>query len=323
MKRIVSIYNNKGGVGKSSSTIVLSHMISQNFGKRVLMIDCDPQGNLSNVFDLRENMVEDLRKSVMNLRCLLTGAVEMNQDKKEIYLEDLLIDGSIDIHKAIRKTKYEGLDIIPCTIRLAEIEEQLKADIRTPQQFRIKTHLDGISDEYDYVLLDLSPSVSIININALASSTDMFIPIRAEKWSLDGAANALRLMNTVRLYNPFLEFSGFFITALENKSVTKVYQELISNGLSEWVLPYQIKKSKLIEEMIIQKVPLLEWDSKKVKDKVTRRYLEFAEYIIAPAAERDNVLKKHVAGMQEEEKAEQKAREERKRMRGEKQNGSI
>lgn len=318
MKRIVSIYNNKGGVGKSSSTIVLSHMISQHFGKRVLLIDCDPQGNLSNVFDLREDMVEDLRKSIMNLRCLLTGGIEIARDKEETYLEDLLIDSSIDIHDAIKKTKYKGLDIIPCTIRLAEIEEQLKADIRTPQQFRIKTHLDKVLDEYDYVLLDLSPSVSIININALAASTDMFIPIRAEKWSLDGAANALRLMNTVKLYNPFLEFSGFFITALENKAVTKVYQELIRNGLSEWVLPYQIKKSKLIEEMIIQKVPLLEWDTKKVKDKVTRRYLEFAEYIIAPAAERDNTLKKHMAKIEEEEQAERKAREEKRKMRGEK-----
>lgn len=285
MKKVIALFNNKGGVGKSTASIVLSHAIAEK-GKRVLCIDLDPQGNLTSMYtedeSVKDYYIEELKESVQSLYSLV-HKVEMDIDfvteQRDYYVEDLLVDRELDIHRCIYKTKFDNLDILPASIRLSEIEERLKADIRTPQQFRLKEHIEKIRDEYDYIFLDLAPNISIININGLAVATDLIVPLKADKWSADGATNAVRLMNTVQLYNPGLQLAGFFINQYEKKNVTKTFKELFESVLGNHLLPFTIKKSKVLEEMITMKIPLLEYD-KRQRYEVTRTYAEFAEYLM-------------------------------------------
>ena len=147
MKKICFL-NNKGGVGKSASVITIAHMMAEK-GLKVLLVDIDPQGNTSNMF------------SEVDVITLLTNRL-LNIPETDIpSVGDLFVNRNADIKKCIRKTDYEGLDIIPSLLTLSEIEEQLKADITTPQQFRLKKHLEKVKDEYDFCLIDCSHQVLI------------------------------------------------------------------------------------------------------------------------------------------------------------------
>lgn len=146
MKRIV-FFNLKGGVGKSATSTAISHMMAKVFEKRVLLVDIDPQGNSSSIF------------SETDYFKLLTG-----QMKQRVSIQELLLDSEMDPHEGILKTKYENLDVIPAYLSLAEAEETIKADKVLPQQFKLKTQLDKLDEEYDYCIMDCSPSLSILNI---------------------------------------------------------------------------------------------------------------------------------------------------------------
>ena len=155
--RTITFINNKGGVGKSSSSVIVAHMLTQ-MGKKVLFVDVDPQGNSSSIF------------SDLDVIDLLANMIQGTETNQEVTVQDLFINSKMDIHEAIRKTRYENLDVIPALLTLAEIEEQLKADIKMPQQFRLKNHFKKIENEYDYCVIDCSPSISILNVNALAAA---------------------------------------------------------------------------------------------------------------------------------------------------------
>ena len=131
MKRIV-FFNLKGGVGKSATATSVSHMLAEVFGKKVLLVDIDPQGNSSSIF------------SEIDYFKLLTGQAEQ---KKSV--QDILLDTELDPHEAISKTKYAKLDVIPAYLSLAETEETIKADKIVPQQFKLTNQLDKIDEEYD------------------------------------------------------------------------------------------------------------------------------------------------------------------------------
>lgn len=268
--KVISFLNNKGGVGKTASTATVSHMISAVYNKKVLLIDMDPQGNCSSLFSQINTL--DLFVNLLN---------DIPNYSEEKTVEDLLLDSELDIHKAIKKTEYNNLDIIPALLTLSECEERLKADIRTPQQFRLKAHLDKIADEYDYCLIDCSPSINILNINALVASNEVYIPLKCDAWSATGMCIARKLVKTVSSYNNNLKLAGCFFTVWEGqKNVSKTTYDLISSLLSDLVLPVKISKSKLVEELSYTKIPLLIYDNGKTKNKVTQDYLDLTKYIV-------------------------------------------
>ena len=261
--------NNKGGVGKTASTATVAHMLSAVYNKKVLLIDIDPQGNCSSLFS-----DTDIIDVFVNL---LKDNPNYSTDKT---IEDLLLDSDLDIHKTIKKTDYENLDIIPALLTLSECEERLKADIRTPQQFRLKSHLDKIQNEYDFCIIDCSPSVNILNINALVASDQVYIPLKCDAWSATGMCIAKKLVKTVSTYNPKLKLAGCFFTSWEeNKNVSKTTYTLLTSLIPDIILPVKISKSKLIEELSYTKQPLLEYDSGNKKSKVTQDYLDLTKYI--------------------------------------------
>jgi len=267
---VISFLNNKGGVGKTASTSTIAHMLATVHNKKVLLIDIDPQGNCSSLY------------SDTDIVSLLTSLLKnIPASTKEKSVEDLFMDSSLDIHECIKKTKFENLDIIPSLLTLSECEEMLKADIRTPQQFRLKAHLDKIQDEYDYCIIDCSPSISILNINGLVASDRVYVPLKCDAWSAVGMCIAKNLIKTVQTYNQRLKLAGCFFTQWEGvKNVSKTTHELLTAFVPEMLLPVTIAKSKLIEELSFMQTPLLAYDTAKVKSKVTQDYLALTDYIV-------------------------------------------
>lgn len=273
--RTITFINNKGGVGKSSSSVIVAHMLTQ-MGKKVLFVDVDPQGNSSSIF------------SDLDVIDLLANMIQGTETNQEVTVQDLFINSKMDIHEAIRKTRYENLDVIPALLTLAEIEEQLKADIKMPQQFRLKNHFKKIENEYDYYVIDCSPSISILNVNALAAADEVYLPVRCDGWSAVGVVVSKRLIDTVSEYNPALKIGGYFFTHFNaRKKISKEILTLLNVILPEYFIPVTIPQSKDIEEMSVTGIPIGELDKNR-KRKITQNYWELTKYI----ASNDNERKK-------------------------------
>lgn len=270
--KTITLLNIKGGVGKSATATTVSHMLADYYGKKVLLVDTDPQGNASSAFS-----------SVNILSVLKNLLIGGEGEQKECTVEDLLLNSKIDVHSCIYETKYKNLSIIPALLTLSEAEERLKADIKTPQQFRLSNHLEKVKDEFDYCIIDCSPSISLVNINALVASNVVYVPMKCDAWSGIGMGVARNLIFTVQAFNPKLKFGGCFYTQWErNKNVSNLSNELLADNLGEKLLDIKIRKSKLIEEMTYLQTPLLEYDPKKKGEyaPVTKDYLKLTKYIM-------------------------------------------
>lgn len=287
--KTISIINNKGGVGKTASVTTIGHMMATLYGKKVLLIDLDPQGNTSSRYSETEFLE------------IFLAIMERRPVESELSIEDVLLCPELDIHEAIKKTEYENLDIIPSHLTLSEVEERLKADITSPQQFKLKAQLKKIENEYDFCLIDCSPSISILNINGLTASDEVYIPLRSDGDSCIGLAITRNLVETVSTYNPVLKISGAFLTQYNNrKNVAKEVYGLLKDILPRYgitMLPIQIGTTKYLEENTFEQKPLLEVDSGKNKCSVTLAYMKLTEYIIAP--NKKEFLKKYQKELEE------------------------
>lgn len=269
--KTIAFLNIKGGVAKTTCVTTIAHMLATIYGKKVLVIDLDAQSNSTSTFCTEDADFEDK----------FVRLLEGNLYTMENSISNLLVEKNLDIHDCIRKTRYENLDILPADLQLTVVEEQIKADVSSPQQFRLKKHLDKIKDEYDFCLMDCSPSVSLINVNGLAAADEVYIPIRTDAYSLEGLAFAKNLVDTVSDYNPKLKFAGCFFVAWENYNCPKWLDELLDKYLPNSRLPIRIAKSILLSENTVLREPLYELDHGKNKSKATQAYLKLTEYILA------------------------------------------
>lgn len=263
MKRIV-FFNLKGGVGKSATSTAISHMLAKVFGKRVLLVDIDPQGNSSSAF------------SEVDYFKLLTGQME-----QRVSIQELLLDFEMDPHEGILKTKYENLDVIPAYLSLAEAEETIKADKVLPQQFKLKNQLDKIDEEYDYCIIDCSPSLSILNVNALVAADEVYIPMGVDAGSIMGARSVKNLVRMVKSYHPRLRIMGAFFTRYQQgKEVSKQAVNIFKGIMQDIeLIPITIRNNKLVEESSWLQQPLLELDEKRTGT-ATVDYLYLTKYIL-------------------------------------------
>ena len=184
MAKIVSFSNQKGGVGKTTSCVNISAQIA-NKGKKVLMIDMDPQGNATSGLGLQKAKI-----------------------KNTIY--DVII-GRCDIAEAIIKTKFKNLSVIPANIALAGAEIELQ-ELNEELKF-IELGLDSIKDDYDYIFIDCPPSLGMLTIKALSVSDGVVIPMQCEFYSLEGMSQLLNTVKKIKsLYNPELQLVGILLT---------------------------------------------------------------------------------------------------------------
>ena len=184
MAKTISFANQKGGVGKTTSAINIASAIGIS-GKKILLIDCDPQGNATSGVGIRESRIQATIYDVLIGRCHASDA--------------------------IIQTEYKNLSIIPSGMDLAAAELEL-ADIEKRQN-RLKDPLSEVSDNYDYILIDCPPSLGMLTVNALTASDGVVIPMQCEYFSLEGLSQIMMTIKQVKkLYNPMLTLTGILVT---------------------------------------------------------------------------------------------------------------
>ena len=189
MGRIIAIYNQKGGVGKTTTTVNLASALAAA-GKRVLLVDMDPQGNT-------------------------TGGVGINKNKVEASVYDLLI-GNGTAEEAILQLPFQNLHLLPADQALAGAEIELTAVNR--RESRLKAGLAPVRENYDYILIDCPPSLGLLSLNALCATDSVIIPIQCEYFALEGLAQLMATMRQVkRLHNPTLDVEGVLLTMFDGR----------------------------------------------------------------------------------------------------------
>ncbi len=247
MGKIVSFANQKGGVGKTTTCINLSAYLAY-LGKRVLVIDMDPQGNA-------------------------TSGLGIDKSQKIKTLYDA-IDGEEEIKNIIQKTKFENLEIVPATVDLAGSEIELVA--MREREHIVKKILSEVKDAYDYLFIDCPPSLGLLTVNALTACDSVIIPIQCEFFALEGLS---QLMNTIKLVkkhlNPTIDIEGVILTMKDNRSnlIQQVSQE-IHRFFGEKVYKAAIPRSIRLAEAPSHGKPIIAYDS---KSKGAVSYFELAK----------------------------------------------
>jgi len=182
--RIISVVNQKGGVGKSTSAVNVSAYLGQS-GFKTLLIDMDPQSNATSGLGIYP---EDIKKSSY----------------------DAIINFEVPA-KTVLKTGYDNLDIMPSSEKLSGAEVELVSNFK--REYRLKDIIDQLSSEYDYILIDCSPALGLLTVNALTASGEVLIPLQCEYYALEGIARLLKTVDLVKHnLNKGLEISGVVLT---------------------------------------------------------------------------------------------------------------
>jgi chromosome partitioning protein len=218
---ILSIANQKGGVGKTTTSINLAAALAQHQLK-TLLVDLDPQGNAT-------------------LSFLDVSTVQLS-----IY--DLLLDPSVTAEQVIRETPYENLHVLGARISLAKAEAKLVGEFDS--HFRLKDKLESVRGRYDYIVIDTPPTLGVLTVNALVASTHLLVPIQASYFALEGTDDLLETYEKIRARpNPDLQFLGVVITLHDRRTVlSRDIQRQIREVFGDKVFRTTISKSVRLEE---------------------------------------------------------------------------
>ena len=221
MAKIISICNQKGGTGKTTTVINLSSALAV-LDKKILIVDVDPQGNA-------------------------TSGIGINKSEIQKSVYDVLLN-RIPIHEAIIKTNYKNLDLVPCNINLTGAEIELVGALS--RETRLKRALDSIRDPYDYIFIDSPPSLGLLTLNAFVASDSILIPIQCEFYALEGVSQLLNTINLIRDgLNPSLEIEGVLLTMADFRTnltgeVINEINNYFKDKVYKTIIPRNIKLSE-------------------------------------------------------------------------------
>ena len=218
MSRVIAIANQKGGVGKTTTAINLSAALAQE-GKRVLALDMDPQGNMTSGFGLSKN---DIEKTTYDILC-----------------------GNVDIEESIQRNVLENLDVIPGNIHLSAIElELIEVENR---EYIMKEEVDKIKGDYDFIIIDCPPALSMLTINALTTASSVLVPIQSEYYALEGLTLLIHTIELVKdRLNSALEIEGIVFTMYDartnlSQQVVENVRENITQKVYDTIIPRNIR----------------------------------------------------------------------------------
>lgn len=218
MGRIIAVANQKGGVGKTTTSINLAACLAEK-GKRVLAVDMDPQGNL-------------------------TSGLGVDKDSVEKSIYELII-GEVDIKEVINKEVLENLDIIPTSIDLSAAEiELIGVD---DKEYILRNAIDQVKDQYDFVIIDCPPSLSMLTINAMTTADSVIVPIQCEYYALEGLSQLIHTIDLVKdRLNNDLEIEGVVFTMYDARTnlslqVVENVKENLQQNIYKTIIPRNVR----------------------------------------------------------------------------------
>ena len=235
MGRTIVIANQKGGVGKTTTSINLSAALAEQ-GQKVLVIDMDPQGNT-------------------------TSGLGVEKDEVENTVYELLL-GECTIQECMKKEIFENLSILPANINLAGAEIELIS--AENKEYLLKNTLDEVKDQYDFIIIDCPPSLNLLTINSMCAGDTVLVPIQCEYYALEGLSQLMHTIDLVKeRLNPNLEMEGVVFTmydARTNLSLQVV--ESVKNNLNQKVYKSIIPRNVRLAEAPSYGMPITKYDKR-------------------------------------------------------------
>lgn len=246
MGKVISVANQKGGVGKTTTTVNLGTILAKK-GKKVLLIDADPQGNATSGLGVEKEV--------------------------EFSTYDILVNDT-EIKDAIQDTIIKNLKVCPSNINLAGAEVELVSMMSREQ--RLKEKLDMVKDKFDYILIDCPPSLGLITLNSFTASNSVLIPVQCEYYALEGLGQLLNTINLVKKHlNKEIKIEGALLTMYDMRTnlsnqVVKEVKKYFGDKVYKTVIPRNVRLS----EAPSYGMPITEYDP---RSKGAKSYIKFAK----------------------------------------------
>ena len=235
MGRVIAIANQKGGVGKTTTSINLAACLAEK-GKKVLSIDLDPQGNMTSGL-----------------------GVDKNEVSNTVY--ELMLD-ECSINESIHETVVENLKVIPSNVDLAGAEIELLGI--NDKEYILKTAVDYIKDDYDFIIIDCPPSLNMLTVNAMTTADTILVPIQCEYYALEGLSQLIHTINLVQeRLNPKLQIEGIVFTMYDVRTnLSNQVVETVKENLDSTIYKTMIPRNIRLAEATSYGIPINMYDTK-------------------------------------------------------------